>query len=129
MKIPATLPTSASTETGLPHFEDCPVYFDDYEALIERGSRDGRCYVILEGAVEILRDGRFISAEGPGSIVGELSLVDNGPASADVIATSPTVAIPISRERFRSLMQEHPDFGLTVMRVMADRLRRMNRKL
>lgn len=121
--------TSTIDEATLLHHEDCPVYFDDFEPLIERGSYDGRCYVILEGTVEIRRDGRTLSVEGPGSIVGELSLIDDGPATADVIATRPTVATAISRNRFENLIRQHPDFAVVVMKVMASRLRHSNRRL
>ncbi|MAS96836.1 MAG: cyclic nucleotide-binding protein [Verrucomicrobiales bacterium] len=120
----STSTTTSFDEADLLHQEDCPVYFDDFEPLIKQGSLDGRCYVILEGSVEIKRNGRMLSMEGPGSIVGEMSLIDNGPATADVIATRPTVAIAISRNRFEELVQEHPDFAIVVMKVITSRLRR-----
>ena len=119
----------SQTIVDFPRDQDGPVYFDDDESLIEQGSFDTRCYVILEGAIEIRQDGRTISREGPGSIVGELSLIDDGPASADVIATAPIVAVPISRQRFETYVQESPEFALVVMRVMAHRLRASGGKI
>lgn len=125
MNITATNQTTTMNSANLFRREDSPVHFDEGEFLIKQDSSHGRCYVILEGSVTIRHNDRIISNEGPGSIVGELSLVDSKAASADVIATSKTKVATVTPERFEYLVQQHPFFALDVMRVMAYRLRRM----
>ena len=37
--------------------------------------------------------------------------------------------VPVNRRRFEFMVQETPFFGLTVMKILADRLRHTNAKL
>ncbi|MEM6279092.1 MAG: cyclic nucleotide-binding domain-containing protein [Verrucomicrobiota bacterium] len=96
------------------------------EKILTAGTTSKHCFVILEGAVEIQYEGSLLASEGPGGLVGELALVDDGAVSADVIATEETRLAVIDERRFQFLVQQHPFFALNVMKVMSERLRRMN---
>lgn len=123
MESPDTTPLPKVNIPGWFDDESTHVVFHEGDTLIEDGSYDGRCYVILEGTVEIQRGGRAVAVEGPGSIVGEFSLIDEGPATADVVATSETKAAFLSQERFDILVQQHPFFARDVMKVMSIRMK------
>jgi CRP/FNR family cyclic AMP-dependent transcriptional regulator len=87
-------------------------------------------YVLVEGAVEIrLPDGQLVESAGPGTIIGELAIVDGGVRSASVVATARCHLVAIGPDRFRRMISEDPEFAIDVMKVMADRLRRMNTRL
>ncbi len=66
---------------------------------------------------------------GPGGVLGEMGLIDTAPRSASAIARSACKLIPVNQERFSLLVQHTPDFALQIMRVMAGRLRVMDRLL
>ncbi len=83
-------------------------------------------YVIMEGEVEILDGSDVLETAGPGSIVGELALIDDEPRSATVVAKSDSRVVPVDRRRFQYMVQETPNFALAVMKVLADRLRKKN---
>ena len=51
--------------------------------LIEQGDIGHEAYVILERTVAVRRNGRKVTDLGPGESVGELSLLDRGPLTAD----------------------------------------------
>jgi len=52
---------------------------------------------------------RIVLAElGPGDVVGEISLVLRKPASADVVAEHPTVALELKRDEFMDAIRRHP---------------------
>ena len=106
--------------------EDDPLSFQKGEVIIQSGSVSDTLYVILEGAVEVRYQGNVLATDKAGDIFGELSLVDKEPASADVVAIEDTKVAAVSEARFQFLVQQHPFFAISVMKVMAERLRKMN---
>jgi CRP/FNR family transcriptional regulator/CRP/FNR family cyclic AMP-dependent transcriptional regulator len=65
----------------------------------------------------------------PGEIFGEMSLIDGEPRSASAVARAETTVIPITEEQFLFLIGKLPYFAINVMRVLAVRLREMNRAI
>jgi CRP-like cAMP-binding protein len=67
---------------------------------------------VASGEVAVLhKDGdesTMIARLGPGEVVGEVALVLRRPATADVIAEHPTVALHLPRDRFHDLIKKHP---------------------
>jgi CRP-like cAMP-binding protein len=54
-----------------------------------------------------------------------MALIDTKARSASVVAKTDCRLVPINEKRFLVLVHETPVFALLVMRVLADRLRRM----
>ena len=100
------------------------VGFEAGEALFEQGDRGDQMYAIVEGDVELTANGRVIDVIPAGTIVGEMALIDDAPRSCTARACHAVTAVPVDRERFLFLGQEHPNFGLQVMAIMAERLRK-----
>jgi CRP-like cAMP-binding protein len=94
--------------------------------VFEQGSRRDRMYVVVAGEVEILIDGILVELAGPGSLTGEMALIDEGPRSLTVRARVASDLVPVDRERFLFLLQQTPYFALNVMKVLTERLRRMD---
>ena len=87
-------------------------------------------YIITEGELDILDgSGSSLETAGPGSIVGELALIDDEPRSASVVAKTDCRLVAVDRHRFLYMVQETPFFGLAVMKVLADRLRKTNARI
>ena len=86
----------------------------------------GPMYVLLEGAARILVAGHVVEMAGPGTLLGEMALVDDLPRSATVVAIAPCRVLPIGRPEFDLLVREKPEFARHVMKVLVHRLRRMN---
>jgi CRP-like cAMP-binding protein len=83
----------------------------------------------MEGEVEVLDGPTILETAGPGSIVGELALIDDEPRSAAVLAKTDCSLVPVDRRRFEYMVSETPFFALAVMKVLADRLRSTNNRL
>jgi CRP-like cAMP-binding protein len=98
------------------------------QTIIEAGTVGTTMYVVLDGAVEIDAVGQQTSG-GPGTIFGEMALIDDAPRSATVIAKTECRLLELDRRRFESLVSETPYFALEVMHVMADRLRKTNARV
>ena len=86
-------------------------------------------YVVLNGEVEISVADKELEVAGPGSIIGEMALIDDDPRSALVVAKTDCRLVEIDRRRFEFMVSETPFFALAVMRVMADRLRKTNTRV
>jgi len=105
--------------------------FADGEVLIERFGPGTDLLVLLEGSACIHASaGGTIAEFGPGSIIGEISLVDEQPRSATVTATSAGMAAVIPISALRGAIKMDPSIGLTIMtnisKVLCLRLRHMN---
>lgn len=94
------------------------------EALFRRGEDASEMYVLLDGKVDVTLEGRLIESLGPGSIFGEMAIVDDSPRSADAVAITAVRVEPIDKEWFLHLLRRSPKFGLHVMSVLANRLRK-----
>lgn len=94
--------------------------------VCKEGEPGETMYVVKEGEVEILDGSVLLETAGPGSIVGELALIDDEPRSASLVAKSDCRLVPVDRRRFQYMVTETPFFALAVMKVLADRLRRKN---
>jgi CRP/FNR family transcriptional regulator, cyclic AMP receptor protein len=82
-------------------------------------------YVVLDGEVDILLRDKVVETAGPGSLIGELALIEpDHVRSATAIAKTNCKLVPVDEKRFQFLIQQTPFFALQVMQVMADRLRR-----
>jgi len=100
--------------------------FSKGQIITQEGAAGDELYIITEGFVEIVLGGRPTSAArvvvnlGEGQIIGEMSLLDQGPRSATVRAASdPTIVQAIPRREFDHLCQEDTRLGYIVMRNLA----------
>ena len=80
-------------------------------------------FVIVSGAVRVVRDGEMIARLGPGDFFGELSVLDGQPRVAQVIADGPTVCLGLASWDFEAVLLEEPRVTLAILRGLARRLR------
>ena len=83
--------------------------------------------VIVE-AIEYTRDDPMtVTVLGPGSMLGELALLDGSPRSASCTASTPLCCATLARPGLLALLSEHPEVGARLVMAMAlrmaDRLR------
>jgi len=88
----------------------------------------GRMYVILSGTADAIVHDETIASLRPGDHFGEMSMLDGGPRSATVFATSDLSTMGMSSWNMRSVLKEHPDLALHVIQVLAARLRTANER-
>ncbi len=93
------------------------------EVVFEQGEFGDAMFAILDGSIDIIRDGEVQFTAGEGDVVGEMALIDDAPRSATAQARTPARLVAVDRDRFTFLVQEHPTFALQVMSSMANKLR------
>lgn len=87
----------------------------------------GECaYIIKSGQVEIRAAGRALEPISTGEIFGETALIDDAPRSSSAVALTDIVLVTIDRPIFQVLIRDDSDFALTVLRLMARRLRALS---
>ena len=84
-------------------------------------------FVLKSGEADVLVNSRIVETLEHGSIVGEVGLVSPGPRSATVVARTDCEFVAVDEKRFQFLVQQTPFFATQVMRVMAERLRNLDR--
>jgi CRP/FNR family transcriptional regulator, cyclic AMP receptor protein len=99
------------------------------QALFREGEPGDVMYVLITGTANIVVDGEVIEEASSGALLGELALIDSAPRAATVVATTNCRLAPLNKEQFHTLIRETPYFATEVMKVMADRLRRMGRRM
>jgi CRP/FNR family transcriptional regulator, cyclic AMP receptor protein len=99
------------------------------ETIFHEGDSGARMYVVISGSVRLSVMGRPLEKVGPGGVFGEMALIDAAPRSATAVALTLCTLVPISAERFTTLIQETPGFALEIMKSMAVRLRSMDRRV
>jgi len=67
------------------------------EVVFAAGGPGDLMFVVLEGDVDVTLNGTLLETVGPGGIVGELALIDEGPRSADVVARGAATLVPVPR--------------------------------
>ncbi len=91
-------------------------------------------YIVSTGQVKVVligEDGRevILSVLGDGDFFGEMSLIDDEPRSAHVIAMRDSHLLVLRRDDFQSQLEQHPKVALELLRVLVQRLRRADEKI
>lgn len=96
------------------------------QILFNAGDAGDCMFVLLDGALDVLVGETLVESSAPGAILGEMALIDGSARGATVVATERARLARVDARRFNFIIQNHPFFALHVMKVLADRLRRMN---
>jgi CRP/FNR family transcriptional regulator, cyclic AMP receptor protein len=91
-------------------------------------------YFILKGWVKIRTyniDGKEVTLNilGRGELFGEMAPLDEVPRSTDVITLVPTLIASMPAQDFVQLLNSEPQSGIRLAKLMARRLRQINRRL
>src|SRR6516162_386007 len=101
------------------------------EALFMVGDPGDGCYRLEQGLLKVVitsprGDTRILAVLGPGSIAGELALIDGRPRSASVFAIRDCELRFVGRNAFEECMAQHPEIYRYLVNVLAGRLRETN---
>jgi CRP-like cAMP-binding protein len=83
-------------------------------------------YIIKDGMVDVRKkdpvtDIDFLVAQlGPGTAIGEMSLLTGQPRSASVNTVEPTSVYTLTRTDFRNLLTQYPALSLGLARILAE---------
>ena len=98
------------------------------QTLFRKGDVGDALYIIDDGWLKIVTEdveGRelILNKCGPGEVIGEMSLLDEEPRSASVIALQSAEVLELKRDAFLNILDQRHDMALSVIRDISARLR------
>ena len=90
--------------------------------LVTQGQGGEAFFVIAEGYVAVIRNGKRVASLGPGDFFGEIALIDNGRRTASVIATTDVRLRILGQLEFDTAMRTLPHFARVVRDARQARL-------
>ena len=103
--------------------------YEHRQPVVVQGEAGDACYVITDGTAAVYRNGRKVTDLAPGSVFGEMSLLDGGERTATVVMNSYGSLLRISKSAFDKVLDSSPVVGKALLRQLAARLREADRAL
>ena len=108
--------------------------FEGGDTILRQFAKDSDIMILLEGKARVNTfSGELIAEAGPGSVIGEVSLIDDKPRSATVVAVGHCVVARIPSTELWTLLDREPEIAkvllLNLGRILCARLRAANVQL
>jgi CRP-like cAMP-binding protein len=99
------------------------VQFPTNRVIARQGEIGTGFFLVVDGAVRVIRDGDELAVLRPGEFFGELSVLDGLPRIAQVVAVEPTRCLALASWDFERALLDHPTLALAILRGLAARVR------
>jgi len=105
--------------------------FKPAEYLMKQGEDGIGLIIILSGKVRIEKTNASgasveLAENGPGDIMGEMTVFDGAPRSASVVAESETTCLVLASWEFNAFLKAHPEVALELLPIVVKRFRETN---
>ncbi|WP_052665302.1 sensor histidine kinase [Nitriliruptor alkaliphilus] len=109
------------------------VNLESGEVLFEEGDPGDQAYVVLAGTVDIVKatEGReaLVAVREPGSVIGEMALLQEAPRIATVRARTDAQLLVISKATLDELLESSPSAARAMFRSLLARMRETSDRL
>jgi len=100
-----------------------------HAVLMSEGEMGESMYIVLSGSIRIFVSDEqgheiVLDIEGPGSYIGEISLLDDEPRTASAMTLEKCEVLMIAKTAFLDCVERHPEVAILIIRSMTVRLRR-----
>jgi CRP/FNR family transcriptional regulator, cyclic AMP receptor protein len=92
------------------------------EVVIREGDSALNLFIVLSGHARVESAGGAAPDMGPGTFFGELGIIEQHPRTATVVAVDELTCLLLPAWEFRSLLDEHPEMAVPMLRVLIARL-------
>ena len=101
--------------------------YGEGDTITTEGDPGIETYIVVSGAVVVIRNGSEVARRGEGAVVGEIAIIGDQPRTASLIAAGDVRLLSIGRRQFTAILRERPETALAVMRVLVQRLAERDR--
>jgi MFS family permease len=102
-----------------------PVRVEAGREVFRQGERGDRFYIVADGEVEVVADGRVVTVTGPGGYFGEIALLRDVPRTATVRGKTDVELRALERDDFIAAVTGHAASAEAADSVVAARLSSM----
>ncbi|MBW3592412.1 MAG: cyclic nucleotide-binding domain-containing protein [Actinobacteria bacterium] len=95
---------------------------EEGKVLCREGETAREFFVIVDGEVEVTKDGETVRTLGAGDFFGEIALIEHLPRTATVTARSPLRFFVLTSQSFLALLDRQPGVERQVLRALARRV-------
>ena len=96
--------------------------FEAGKVLMKQGDLAHEMLVVLEGTLEVTREGAHVADIGPGSFAGEMALLARTHRNSTVTAKTDVVALHIDGRSFVAVLEDAPEIAVKMLPVVAARV-------
>jgi len=101
------------------------------QELFHKGDAGTQVYVVIRGKLKALTtsdggDDVVFSILAAGEVLGEIALLGGTPRTATVTAIDASELLIIDRRDFITFLRRHPDVGIKLLEVLAQRMKRVS---
>lgn len=96
--------------------------------IVDQGQTGREAFVVLSGTVVVKRNNKKVGSFGPGTVVGELSLLDHGPRTATVVCETDCELLLLDQRHFIAVLDEVPTLAHRLLATLAGRIRELDRQ-
>ena len=96
------------------------------QILCSEGEVGNECFILVDTSATVRVKNRKVASMDPGSICGELALIDGGPRAATIAVEADGQVLVLGRTAFVSLLTEVPTISRRMLEALGARLRQAN---
>lgn len=93
--------------------------------VIREGTRGDKMYIVVRGQLEVRKSGTeaAIATLAEKQVFGDMSLLDDEPRSASVVAVSEVHLLSLQRRDLERILRRYSSIAFSMMRLLSRRLR------
>jgi CRP/FNR family transcriptional regulator, cyclic AMP receptor protein len=101
--------------------DDVRMSYDQGRVIMQEGQVGVLMYIVMDGRVSIVIKGITVERIGPGSVFGEMALVEKAPRLASARADTNCSMLAINRSAYLNLVKTKPQFGISLLSAIGER--------
>lgn len=90
--------------------------------LMSQGAVAHEMFIVMDGTLEVIRDGEHVADIGAGGIAGEMALLTHAHRHASVLAKTDVTVLDIDGRSFSFVLEEAPQIAVKMLPIVAGRV-------
>lgn len=95
---------------------------DAGDVLMREGSMANEMVIVVDGTLEVTRDGEHVADIGPGGFAGEMALLTHSHRHATVTTKTSCSVLHIDGRAFSALLEDVPEIAVKMLPIVASRV-------
>jgi CRP-like cAMP-binding protein len=105
------------------------VDFEPGQVIVQQGQVGNGLFVLVSGGARVTIGSRELATLGPGEVIGELSVIDQGPRVATAHAVGPTACLALASWDLLTVLDGDPQLARNLLTELAARVRDADARL